>query len=350
MSPPLAGGASWPRIRLDLNESAYPPLTSVAAALQNEIVDTHRYPDFLPDRTRGQIACHLGVVPERVTVGAGAAGVALAALQCAARQAAEAGVATPALLTSTPTFDGYPILARMVGMRFDAVDLADDGAVDLDRLLAAITPETVVVVICSPHNPTGSVVDAGDLNRFLGAVPPHVITIVDEAYVEFGETTPDLHRLIRNPRVVVLRTFSKAYGLAALRVGYGIGPTELITDLRAHEVPFAVGRAAMAAVPVALDAELELAQRVRSMRGGAGPDGGHARAHGLPGAAQPRQLRLLPRCGGRVGRPDAVRARGCGEGVRHGGNPYHRGRPFQPIRSSAPCDSPPGPRSRRWCR
>ncbi len=79
---------------------------------------------------------------------------------------------------------------------------------------------------------------------------------------------PDLHRLIRNPGVVVLRTFSKAYGLAALRVGYGIGATELITDLRGHEVPFAVGRAAMAAVPVALDAELELAQRVRSMRGG----------------------------------------------------------------------------------
>lgn len=267
MSPPLAGGASWPRIRLDLNESAYPPLPSVAAALQNEILDSHRYPDFLPDRTRGQIACHLGLVPERVTVGAGATGVALAALQCAVRRATAAGVAAPALLTSTPTFDGYPILARMVGMRFDAVDLADDGVVDLDRLLAAITPETVVVVICSPHNPTGSVVNEGDLNRFLGAVPPHVITIVDEAYVEFGETTPDLHRLIRNPRVVVLRTFSKAYGLAALRVGYGIGSTELITDLRAHEVPFAVGRAAMAAVPVALDAELELAQRVRSMRG-----------------------------------------------------------------------------------
>ncbi|SDU57888.1 pyridoxal phosphate-dependent aminotransferase [Gordonia westfalica] len=267
VSPPLAGGAPWPQIRLDLNESAYPPLPSVAAALQNEVGESHRYPDFLPDRTRGQIACHLGVVPERVTVGPGATGVALAALQCAVRRAAEAGVATPALLTSTPTFDGYPILARMVGMRFDTVDLDDGGGVDLDRLLTAITPETAVVVICSPHNPTGSVVDQGDLHRFLGAVPSHVLTIVDEAYVEFDERTPDLHRLIRNPGVVVLRTFSKAYGLAALRVGYGIGATELITDLRGHEVPFAVGRAAMAAVPVALDAELELAQRVRSMRG-----------------------------------------------------------------------------------
>ncbi len=267
MSPPLAGGATWPSLRLDLNESAYPPLPSVAAALQHEILESHRYPDFLPDRTRGQIACHLGVVPERVTVGPGATGVALSALQCAVRRAADAGIATPALLTSTPTFDGYPILARMVGMRFDAVDLDDAGAVDLDRLLASITPETAVVVICSPHNPTGSVVDGGDLNRFLGAVPPHVMTVVDEAYVEFSETASDLHRLIRNPGVVVLRTFSKAYGLAALRVGYGIGSTELITELRGHEVPFAVGRAAMAAVPVALDAELELAQRVRSMRG-----------------------------------------------------------------------------------
>lgn len=267
MSPPLAGGASWPSLRLDLNESPYPPLPSVAAALQHEIPESHRYPDFLPDRTRGQIACHLGVVPERVTVGPGATGVALAVLQYAVRRAVDAGVGTPALLTSTPTFDGYPILARMVGMRFDAVDLDDDGSVDLDRLFGAITPDTAVVVLCSPHNPTGAVVNGGDLNRFLAAVPPHVMTIVDEAYVEFSETASDLHRLIRNPGVVVLRTFSKAYGLAALRVGYGIGTTEQITEVRGHEVPFAVGRPAMAAVPVALDAELELAQRVRSMRG-----------------------------------------------------------------------------------
>ncbi|TYQ10664.1 UNVERIFIED_ORG: histidinol-phosphate aminotransferase [Gordonia westfalica J30] len=266
MSPPLASGASWPSLRLDLNESAYPPLPSVAAALQLEILESHRYPDFLPDRTRGQIACHLGVVPERVTVGPGATGVALSALQYAVRRAADAGVATPALLTSTPTFDGYPILARMVGMRFESVELDDEGSVDLDRLLAAVTPETAVVVLCSPHNPTGSVMNGGDLNRFLAAVPAHVMTIVDEAYVEFSETASDLHRLIRNPGVVVLRTFSKAYGLAALRVGYGIGSTELISELCGQEVPFAVGRAAMAAVPVALDAELELAQRIRSMR------------------------------------------------------------------------------------
>ncbi|RPA10203.1 histidinol-phosphate transaminase [Gordonia sp. OPL2] len=255
------------RLRLDLNESAYPPLPSVADAVRRSISALNRYPDFLPDDTRTAIAAHLGLPSGQVTVGPGATGVALAVLHSAMRHAQSSGIITPTLVTPIPTFDGYPILAGMVGMRVTPVRLADDGTVDLNRVRTAITPDTAVVVVCSPHNPTGAVVEHEDLYRFIDGLPSHVVTVVDQAYIEFAENEPDLNRLIdhRNP-VVVLRTFSKAHGLAALRIGYGIGRRDIVGLLRGHEVPFAVSRSAIAAVPAALAADAELAQRVRAMR------------------------------------------------------------------------------------
>ncbi|AZG45289.1 pyridoxal phosphate-dependent aminotransferase [Gordonia insulae] len=267
MSPPFAPRAgARPPVRLNLNESAYPPLPSVADVLREGVVSANRYPDFLPDATRVVIADRLGVPAELITVGAGATGIALSALQMCARRAASRGTATPAMVTATPTFDGYPILAAMVGMRMDAVALGDDGRVDLDDLFATVTPDTVAVVVCSPHNPTGSVVDEEDLHEFIEALPTGVLTILDEAYVEFCARPPDLHRLAAHDDVLVLRTFSKAHGLAALRAGYGIGSPSVAAAMRRHEVPFALGSAAIAAIPVALDAEQQLAQRVHSMR------------------------------------------------------------------------------------
>ncbi|NDZ97085.1 aminotransferase class I/II-fold pyridoxal phosphate-dependent enzyme [Streptomyces sp. SID6673] len=268
MSPPLDPvGEPWPLARLDLNESAYAPLPAVAAVLGEVMAEANRYPDFLPDRTRGQIADHLGVPHRQVTVGAGATGVALSAFAVCMRRAAEAGIRTPSLVTAVPTFDGYPILAEMVGLRVDGVALADDGSVDLDALRAAVTDDTVAVVVCSPHNPTGSTVAPQALYEFIDAMPPQVLTLVDQAYVEFCDNPPDLHLLVDiRDDVLALRTFSKAYGLAALRVGFGIGDIGVVSEVRRHEVPFAVGPAAVAAVPVALAAEAELAQRVRSMK------------------------------------------------------------------------------------
>ncbi|MFW0795722.1 aminotransferase class I/II-fold pyridoxal phosphate-dependent enzyme [Gordonia sp. CPCC 205515] len=271
MSPPLQPGAApLARVvegaRLDLNESAYPPLPAVAAVLRAGIPDTNRYPDFLPDRTRRHIAEHLGLPDEQITVGAGATGVAVSALQAVARRAAARGIAAPAMVTALPTFDGYPILAEMVGLRVDAVGLNADGGVDPAAMLAAITAETVVAVLCSPHNPTGSVIGERALRDFLDAVPRHVTVLLDQAYIEFCDSPPDLHRILGGrDNVLILRTFSKAYGLAALRVGYGIGGA-VAADVRRFEVPFAVGPAAMAAVPVALAANNQLAERVASTR------------------------------------------------------------------------------------
>ncbi len=271
MSPPVGpkgpGRDDDAVVRLGLNESAYGPLPAVADVLRKVVSDTNRYPDFMPDDTRARIAQHLRLPAAQVTVGAGATGVALAVLQAALRRGAALGIDAPEMLTATPTFDGYPILAGMLGMRLEAVPLDDVGRVDLAAMRAAVTARTVAVVVCSPHNPTGSVVDESELHEFVRSLPAGVVVVFDEAYVEFSRHSPDLWRLIRTfDDLLVLRTFSKAYGLAALRVGYGVGGRQIVTEARRFELPFGVGSAAIAAVPVALSAEDELAQRVRSMR------------------------------------------------------------------------------------
>lgn len=249
-------------VRLDLNESAFGPLPAVAEVLRDQIPEVNRYPDFRPERTREIIAAHLGVAAGQVTIGAGATGVAASILHSCG-----VGIRHPAVVTAVPTFDGYPILARLAGLRFDAVGLGPGGAVDLAALFDAVGADTVAVVICSPHNPTGSVVDEEQLHRFLAALPARVTVVLDEAYGEFAEHGLDLRRLIRrHRRLVVVRTFSKAYGLAALRVGYGVGAPEAIAPIRDRELPFAVGTAALAAVPIALAAQHELAHRVGAMR------------------------------------------------------------------------------------
>ena len=252
-------------IRLNLNESAYPPLPAVAEVLHQQVLSAHRYPEFTPHGSRRVIAHHLGVSDDMVTVGAGATGVILQALQAALDQ--YHGVA-PELVTATPTFDGFPILAQLLRMDFRGVPLDRGGGVDLDALRTSVTASTVAVIVCSPHNPTGTVVDERELHAFLTSLPDHVTVILDQAYIEFSTAAPDLHRLIaRHPRLVVVRTFSKAHGLAALRVGYGVGDERLMSEIRRFEIPFAVSAPAQAAVPVALAATTALAHRVEAMRG-----------------------------------------------------------------------------------
>ncbi|WP_246221853.1 MULTISPECIES: pyridoxal phosphate-dependent aminotransferase [Gordonia] len=250
--------------RCDLNESAYPPLPEVAAALAEHASNAHRYPEFLPDGLRATIATHLGLDRAAVTVGAGGTAVAFAILQdCVTR----AETAAPRIATPMPTFDGFAILARMLGATLDPSPLTPSGVPDLDALRSRIGPDTVAVILCSPHNPTGAIVDDTELRAFLRAVPSGVRVILDQAYVEYQENPPDTTSLFEvNPNVVVLRTFSKAYGLAGLRAGYAFGIPETIAEPRDHEVPFAVNAAAEYAVPVALAAQPQLRQRVEAMR------------------------------------------------------------------------------------
>jgi histidinol-phosphate aminotransferase len=166
---------------------------------------------------------------------------------------------------ASPTFDGYPIVAGMTRLTPVTVALDDYGHHNLDAMAEAAATARVVVV-CRPHNPTGTVEPAADLERFLRRVPPDVVVLLDEAYAEFlaPEYRIDAPALVeRFPNVVVLRTFSKAYGLAGLRIGYGFCAPELARILWAMQLPFGVGVTGLVAVAASYDAESQLRQRIR---------------------------------------------------------------------------------------
>ncbi|MGQ4598020.1 aminotransferase class I/II-fold pyridoxal phosphate-dependent enzyme [Nocardia sp. R6R-6] len=247
-----------PRFDLSLSENPFPPLPSVQRAVQMTLDQAHRYPEFLPRRLPMLIAQHVGVRADQVVVGSGATGVALQIMQ---------SLTTPGagIVYSAPTFDGYPIMAEMTGLQAVPVPLDAAGNQDLRAMLRVIDKGTALVVVCRPHNPTGTVPAAGELKAFLSAVPTRVPVILDEAYVEFlgaAEFADPLALIAKYPNLLVLRTFSKAYGLAGLRIGYAFGRTELIARVRRLQLPFGVSAAAVAAVAASYAAEPELAARI----------------------------------------------------------------------------------------
>ncbi|MFJ5532592.1 histidinol-phosphate transaminase [Streptomyces sp. NPDC093261] len=244
--------------RLALNESPYPPLPSVREAMERAVAQAHRYPQFHPDDLTERIAAWCRLSPDRVAVGSGSVGVALQLFQAVVRPA-------DTVVYAWRTFDAYPLLAAMAGARPVPVPLSPDGSQDLGALLTALDHHTRVVVLCNPHNPTGSLVTAEELSAFLRQVPRHITVLLDEAYVEFarGADLPDTPALLdAHPNLLALRTFSKAYGLAALRVGYGIGSPDLVERIRRQQLPFGINAVATAAVRASLRAEGELRRRV----------------------------------------------------------------------------------------
>jgi histidinol-phosphate aminotransferase len=243
---------------LSLNESPFPPLPSVRSALVESIEAANRYPEYLPERLRSLIADHVGVSEEQVVIGDGATGVILQVLHA---------MTSPgeSMVMTSPTFDGYPIFAQMARLRSVTVALDQHGHHDLDAMAEAAS-QARVVVVCRPHNPTGTVEPAADIERFLQRVPPDTVVLFDEAYVEF--LSPDLRidapaLVERYPNVVVLRTFSKAYGLAGLRIGYGFCAPALARKLWTMQLPFGTGITSLVAVAASYDAEDQLQQRIR---------------------------------------------------------------------------------------
>ncbi len=243
---------------LSLNENPFPPLPAVRSALIPAIDAVNRYPEFLPERLRALIAAHIGVDDEQVVIGSGATGVILQVLQA---------VTSPGetIVLTSPTFDGYPILAHMSRLRCVTVALDAHGHHDLDAMADAAAHARVVVV-CRPHNPTGTIEPVGDIEQFLNRVPVDTVVLLDEAYVEF---LPPAHRIdaaalvARHPNVVVVRTFSKAYGLAGLRIGYGFCAPDLARRLWTMQSPFGVGITGLVAVAASYGAESQLRQRIR---------------------------------------------------------------------------------------
>jgi histidinol-phosphate aminotransferase len=247
---------------LSLNENPFPPLPAVRATLIHSIDSANRYPEFLPERLRRLIAGRIGVRDDQVVLGAGASGVVMQVLHAVTRPGDR-------IVFSEPTFDGYPIFARMARLTAVTVPLDERGHHDLDAMAEAAA-DAGVVVLCRPHNPTGTVEPVADVQRFLRGVPAETIVLLDEAYVEFVAPQhridgPDLVR--RFPNVVVLRTFSKAYGLAGLRIGYGFASPELAAALWGMQVPFGMGITSLAAVAASYDAEEQLRQRILRITG-----------------------------------------------------------------------------------
>ncbi|MEB4208217.1 pyridoxal phosphate-dependent aminotransferase [Mycobacterium sp. 94-17] len=243
---------------LSLNENPFPPLPTVRSALIRSVCAANRYPEFLPERLRRVIAGHIGVAADQVVLGAGATGVVLQALQALTGPGDTVAMASP-------TFDGYPIITQMARLNPSLVPLDDCGRNDLDALADAAA-QARVVVICRPHNPTGTLEPTGAVLRFLRRVPRDTVVLLDEAYIEF--TTPE-HRLdaaslvARFPNVVVVRTFSKAYGLAGLRIGYAVASGELARTLWSQQLPFGIAITSLVAVTASYDAEDELLRRIR---------------------------------------------------------------------------------------
>jgi histidinol-phosphate aminotransferase len=243
---------------LSLNESPFPPLPAVRSALTHSLDGANRYPEFLPGQLPRMIADRIGVQDDQVVVGAGASGVAMQVLQAVTRPGDR-------IVMSTPTFDGYPIFAKMARLRPVTVPLDQYGYQDLVGMAEAAA-EAKVVVLCRPHNPTGTLEAVFALEWFLQQIPSDTIVLLDEAYIEFVAARyrvdgPELVR--RFPNVVVLRTFSKAYGLAGLRIGYGFAAPELAATVSALQLPFGMSNLAVAAVAASYDAEAQLAQRIR---------------------------------------------------------------------------------------
>ncbi|WP_405487034.1 aminotransferase class I/II-fold pyridoxal phosphate-dependent enzyme [Nocardia sp. NBC_00511] len=246
------------RFDLSLSENPFPPLPSVVAALDDCLGAANRYPEFLPTLLPTLIADHLGVDPEQVVVGSGATGVAMQIMQTLAAPG-------DGFIYATPTFDGYPIMAEMIGLRPVAIPLDTGGRQDLWGMARAIDADTGLIAVCRPHNPTGTVVSASELKAFLCSVPAHIPVLLDEAYVEFlgVADTLDVHELIRrHPNVLVLRTFSKAYGLAGLRIGYAFGAPDLVRRVHRLQLPFGVPATAVAAVRASYAAAAELGARI----------------------------------------------------------------------------------------
>jgi len=243
--------------KLSSNECPFGPLPSVIDVIAEEACSVNRYPDNRAEALTQAIAGRFGVPARHVAVGCGSVGVTQQLLEAVGEPGNE-------VMYAWRSFEAYPTLADLAAADSFRVPLRAETH-DLAAMADAITPRTRLVFVCNPNNPTGTVVHAAELGAFLDRVPPDCLVVLDEAYREYirDEAVPDGVSLYRDrPNVAVLRTFSKAYGLAGLRVGFMIAHEPVAAAVRATMLPFSVNRIAQAAAIASLDAEAELLERV----------------------------------------------------------------------------------------
>ena len=241
------------------NESPEPPIPEVVAAAQRALGTVNRYPDPSYDELRGRLSDRYGVPQSRVSIGNGSCDVLLAAGEALLEPGAE-------VVYSWPSFSVYPHLAAASGATPILVDLDAEDRHDLEAMAAAVTVATRLLIVCNPNNPTGTAVPLADIAALLEQVPPSVCVIVDEAYCEFNlldDPDASLDLLKTHPNLVLLRTFSKVYGLSGLRVGYALSGSDAFrTAVDQVRQPFYCNAAAQAAAVEALKHSDAVAERV----------------------------------------------------------------------------------------
>jgi histidinol-phosphate aminotransferase len=253
-------------IQLGNNENAFGPLPRVVDAITKAASRINRYPESGATELVARLATKLDVNAAQLAVGSGSAMLCQQLIQSLCNS-------TGSVLFGWRSFEGYPIFAQTVGAAQIKVPLTAGHALDLNAMLAAITPETRLIFLCTPNNPTGTAVRKADLTRFLAAAPPQVLVVIDEAYREFVDDrdVPDGVEFAKEQwaagrdQVAVVRTFSKAYGLAGLRVGYLVATEAVVAATRKVQIPFSVNSVAQAAAQASLDAEDELLARCQDI-------------------------------------------------------------------------------------
>jgi histidinol-phosphate aminotransferase len=258
---PPAAEEGVPAFKLSSNENPYPPLPGVLEAATAAAATFNRYPDMACSALTHALAERFGVPAEHVATGTGSVGVAQQLLQATSGPGDE-------VIYAWRSFEAYPIITRISGATPVQVPLDAEETHDLDAMAAAVTDRTRLIFVCNPNNPTGTAVRRSALERFLDRVPDDVLVVLDEAYREFitDPGVPDGIELYRQrPNVAVLRTFSKAYGLAGLRIGFAIAHEAVAAALRKTAVPFGVSQLAQDAAIASLKAEPALLERVAGL-------------------------------------------------------------------------------------
>lgn len=252
--PPYRQGraAAADAFKLSSNENPNPTHPAILAAIAES--NLNRYPDAAATVLRATLAERVGVSVDEVHVGAGSVSIIAQLLSAAAGPGDE-------VVYAWRSFEAYPLLVTVTGATSVQVPNLPGGHHDLDAMAAAITDRTRVVILCTPNNPTSTVITSAQFRDFMAKVPPTVLVLLDEAYLEFvadPHAVRGVDEFENHPNLVVLRTFSKAYGLAGLRVGWAFGPSYILDAARSTAIPLQVTEPAQRAALAALDVEADL--------------------------------------------------------------------------------------------
>ena len=245
-------------VKLASNETPFTPHPQVLEAVESGLRTLHRYPDPAKSALRQRLSERTGVAVGRIAIGNGSCELLLTAAQAMLEPGTE-------IVYAWPSFSIYPHMAAMSGARAITVPLNEAGEHDLEAMAREVTVATRIVIVCNPNNPSATALAPDAIDAFVAELPRHVAVILDEAYIEFSALQdPDesLDLLERHPNLVILRTFSKVYGLCGLRVGYALGDERFRTAVDQVRQPFSVNALAQLAATEALNHVDELERRI----------------------------------------------------------------------------------------